>query len=950
MNLQAQSALRYLTEAHITKLQKHYGINPEAPAIKDLIAQGLLRSLTPEEARRLTGREDLDSGGILLCYPGTSEVYTIRLDNPPASPSGKQQKYLRPAGQGNRLFIPPGVDLEGQELWITEGELKALTASLRGLPVAALAGIWCWRTQPEDAELYGEEKVPDSEALIPDLRRDWAGKRLALIYDSDIDQHHAGYPAFQRLAEQLYRQGAREVKILTLPSLVQDGKTGLDDFILARERAGKDPVSELRRLVARAPVYLPTGDGAETYADMLISENPDDPDTQVRAATAILAAKGEVYCRGWLKRYIKTKELQAAILKEAKSKAPVRVAPKPATPPPKKILDNPAYAPVLPLLAGTRYRVDMFGGLCYVKYTPDGGEEDIPLANFVPYPVREIVCDNGVEREAVFEIAGVLAGGIPLPAVKIPAERFAGMGWVAANWGMNANLEPGQNVKDRVRHAIQSLAKNIPREVVYTHLGWRKINDKWVFLHAGGAVGGEGVQIETDNRLARYRLPAEEEEGSIEEAVTASLDLLDVAPLKVTLPLLSITYLAPLCEPLRKAGIEPGFLLWLYGVSGAMKSTLAALFLSHFGDFDPKSLPASFRDTAAGLEKRAFAAKDVLIVIDDFHPASDTNEARKIEQVAQQLIRAFGDRVGRGRMRSNTSLRPDYPPRGMALATGEQIPGGESSQARLFVIELNRGDVDVSRLSRAQANKDKLPQAMTAYLKWLPPQLDDLPGELKGKFQQLRAAALAEGQHLRVPEAVAWLYLGLATFLDFARSAGAITEARQRELAQEGWQVLTDLAAEQAQRVEAERPALKFVNLLREMFTQKLIYLRGVDGQEPPDAVLFGWEAYEIDGEEKFRPGNNAAFMGWSDGEYLYLLPEAVYKEVARFSQSQGTIFPVKAQTLWKHLEVEGLLITERSKDKDGRERVYRTVRPPKQIKEAPPRLLKLDLQKILRG
>lgn len=418
-----------------------------------------------------------------------------------------------------------------------------------------------------------------------------------------------------------------------------------------------------------------------------------------------------------------------------------------------------------------------------------------------------------------------------------------------------------------------------------------------------------------------------------------------MAPKTITLPLLSITYLSPLCDPLRKAGIEPGFLLWLYGMSGTLKSTLAALCLSHFGDFDNKHLPASFRDSMASMEKRLFAAKDSLIVVDDFHPASDTNEARKMEGIAQLLLRAYGDRVGRGRANPNTSLKPDYPPRGMAVATGEQLPSGLSSMARLFVLEIKKGDVDLPALTTAQATQDKLSRAMTGYIMWLAPQLDTLPGELKSTFQQLRAAAMTEEQHLRVPEAVAWLYLGWAFFLDFARSTGAITEAQLREFSEEGWKVLIDLAAAQEQRIIAERPVTKFITLLQEMFSQHAIYVKGVDGGQPPNAEAFGWELDLVEGEKNFYPGRTATFLGWSDGAFLYLLPEATYKEVARFSSSQGAMFPVKPQTLWKHLEAEGLIEVERDRD-----RTYRTVRPPKKVQGAPLRVLKLDVHKIFQG
>gem|GEM_PF-1733074 len=264
----AQESSFSLTESHKTKLNTKYGIAAESQAITEMVQAGLLVSVSPAEVRDLLNRNDIDSGGILLRYPGAEDTFTIRLDSP-VERDGKPLKYLRPAGQGNRLFIPPAVNITGPETWFTEGEFKALAGSRRGLPVVALSGVWNWRTQPEDVELRSEQ-VPDRDALIPDLRRDWSNKRITLVYDSDITKEHKAYPAFQRLAEQLYRQGAEQVKIITLPSL-GEGKTGLDDFIICREQAGKDVVAELKMLVSRTEAYLPVADGTEEYANKILN-------------------------------------------------------------------------------------------------------------------------------------------------------------------------------------------------------------------------------------------------------------------------------------------------------------------------------------------------------------------------------------------------------------------------------------------------------------------------------------------------------------------------------------------------------------------------------------------------------------------------------------------------------------------------------------------------------
>ena len=178
----------------------------------------------------------------------------------------------------------------------------------------------------------------------------------------------------------------------------------------------------------------------------------------------------------------------------------------------------------------------------------------LPLATFAARIVEEVVYDDGATREVVLRIAGTLEDGTELPEVLVPAEEFPKMSWVVQNWGTKAIIAPGQSAKEHLRVAIQALSEDVQRRVVYRHLGWRRVGDRWVFLHSGGAIGAEGqvAGVETDpgDALAGYRLPAPPGGERLREAVRGSLRLLDAAPAAVAWPLLAAVYRAPLSEAL----------------------------------------------------------------------------------------------------------------------------------------------------------------------------------------------------------------------------------------------------------------------------------------------------------------------------------------------------------------------------------------------------------------
>ena len=143
--------------------------------------------------------------------------------------------------------------------------------------------------------------------------------------------------------------------------------------------------------------------------------------------------------------------------------------------------------------------------------------------------------------------------------------------------------------------------------------------------------------------------------------------------------------------------------------------------LSFFGKFTASELPLSFRDTANSILHNAFALKDVLTCIDDLHPSSRMEE-QKMNGTAQTIMRAYGDRTGKGRLRSDSTLMESRPPQGNAIITAEFAPDiGESGTARYFALELKEKDVDLKNLTSYQneAAKGTFQRCMYAYTQWI---------------------------------------------------------------------------------------------------------------------------------------------------------------------------------------------------------------------------------------
>lgn len=538
------------------------------------------------------------------------------------------------------------------------------------------------------------------------------------------------------------------------------------------------------------------------------------------------------------------------------------------------------YAEWQSLFKNTAYKVDNQGCLCKIRKTK--GIETIKLANFTAEINKEIIKDDGQTSQMVFEIEGILTGGKLLPAVNIPSTKFPAMSWPTEYWGASANIYPGISNKDNLRHAIQEAGFNCPREIRFTHTGWRKINGKWVYLHGSGAIGADNITVDlAEANLSNYSLPPV---TNIQEAAKTTLECLKLAPPEVTYPMLATIFLAPLCELMKQARCEPAFVLWLSGVTQAGKSTLTGLFLSHFGDFQGKSMPGSFKDTENTIERKAFLLKDIVFVMDDFHPTGSANERRIMEKKAHSLIRGYGDRVARGRMNSDTSLKESYVPRGLCIATAEDLPNlGQSATARLLNIELQRGQIDFNLLTQLQQRVHLLAETMTSYIEWIIPRIDYLIAEYKRVFPILRAETTTESIYGRIPETIASLYIGAMTLFCYLEDIGIINESQRKEELLKTGDILTNLAENQGRSIAEDAPTEKFLTALQELITAKRVT---VDDINAP-----------------FISADDKEPVGWQDDRYYYLLPGLTYKAVCQFYQQQGGVFSVGEKTLWKHLE-----------------------------------------------
>ena len=496
-----------------------------------------------------------------------------------------------------------------------------------------------------------------------------------------------------------------------------------------------------------------------------------------------------------------------------------------------------AGEPVFPLRAGN-FMMMPFGTWRVLT-----GKPPEKLMNAALLIEAEATYDNGVEQRREYVVRAWCPGHYK--RFPMPASAMTDGTWVHF---LAPEMVVMPNKREYARVAVQLLSQQVPggiaHQTVYTHLGWARPDGKHdVYLHGGGALGPGGpvtdIAVDLPPNLMGFRLPTITSESTLRDAVCSSLGLLGLAPDTVIVPMLAAAYRAPLGNNEVSVFVE--------GRSGAYKSSVAGVVQQHYGaGLDEQHLPGSWASTATALEAIAFLSKDTMIVVDDYVPRGGPREIAELRGKAERLFRGVANAQGRARGTQTGSLLPARPPRALVMATGEDLPTGTSLLARLYVVHMDRSDVDLAKLTVAQESARDGAYA----LPWLATSPTSLPGatlvvaSLRDGLPKLRDSLQGFGSHTRTPLVIANLLLGWHWWLRFAQDIGAITTDEHADLAGRVRVALVAGAEAQAVAQSSSDPVDRFLALLADTIGAGSAHVAARDGTAPEAAG--GWGSRNV--------------------------------------------------------------------------------------------------------
>jgi hypothetical protein len=533
----------------------------------------------------------------------------------------------------------------------------------------------------------------------------------------------------------------------------------------------------------------------------------------------------------------------------------------------------------------------------------------IRLANFVPSITETLTVDQGDRSETQFSLK-IRHAGREQHATGITPEETGKTTFIRARFGgqMPKAGTDGLSAEHTWR-MIQELSdeSQIKKRIVLLKLGRydgaTATGVKGFVSCSGLHTAGEldaSIIVKPEQFARRYVLPGPPQGVRCIEAVRASLELRNLRSKAIMVPLLSLTYGAALGDP--------RLMYYLHGVPGTAKTTTLCCATQHYGvDLNIDNLVATFDDTNTALKTKA--ASLPLLLIDDVKGSKIVKDTRKSR--CEEMAHAYGDGHGKDRCRETGEVRPTQEIRGGGLATGEFSEFPESALVRMVVPPpATRDDLDVAKYHAAQSNAHLYAEAMSAYIQWLDPRLDECREYVRTRIADFERREQSKGieRHARYAKNTGKLVAWWELLTRFALEVGAIDADQKRAMDAEAERVIVEVIDNQSQTAQAHPPTL-LLNLLRLACASGRWRLVAV-GEEPKvDRKLLGWV-----GDSPFDR------LGFVVGDMAYLIPEFAIK--AAQSMPGGDSLSVDKGSMGAHLHTAGLL-TKIEKDATGKIKQY---------------------------
>ena len=434
--------------------------------------------------------------------------------------------------------------------------------------------------------------------------------------------------------------------------------------------------------------------------------------------------------------------------------------------------------------------------------------------------------------------------------------------------------------KKLIENNLRMQTVNLPIIFRYKRGGWHNVNGKWQYIFKGmGNIPNCEIATELD-------LPVKRQTKS-ELIVTLKAVMNIYKEVSVSATLLLYSFLGVLYKAFDMAGYPPHFLLFIYGKTGSFKTAMAKIFFIQLCVGEYRKYPRRIdSDTATSLEVALTKyGEDTITLLDDFPPPQNAQHKAEMLRKLETIIRMAGD--GSSKSRSNANLEDVRGSglKGMVVITGEQRMTGLSSNLRCLYCEIEKERVNTDILSAFQRDPFIFTSLIYYFTRFISENWEELVGYIEENYEGFRRQAEKIVSSGRVVDTLVTLWITAVWVQRFATVYCGYNEAAEwGEFLQKQ---VEPVVIKSEFLAEEENPIKRFMQSLATSVSDQTIVL--VE-RNKKDLILKDAD-------------------GFTDEQYMYLLPDVTYKKVTNRLKDSKLDFIIDKNQLVKMLCEEGLII-----------------------------------------
>ena len=386
--------------------------------------------------------------------------------------------------------------------------------------------------------------------------------------------------------------------------------------------------------------------------------------------------------------------------------------------------------------------------------------------------VQETYSSDG-ESEGTIYVFEIITGN---RYKKVPVEdkNLQHLDWLIKASGGLLYLEAKE--KENLIKTLISALRNadIRPTIKFDSGGWKKIENKFMYVLAHGVVGSANYPVIGDKKYSFPRY-----EGMTEcEIFCWMWQMFSICKNPAVMCLLILYVPACFLSTLFSvAGAAIKFILCLIGETNSRKTSLALLMAKIF-DSEENQPDVTFTATPGGIEKAAYECNDCCMILDDMKPGTTKAKNKEMGEKLELTTRIYGDRTPKKRMTgygSDTKVSVG----GGCIVTGEYIDGVESSRTRRVDIFIDRNEVDNAWLAVFQ-DRNYWSTYLYNLIAYVTRYSLQVIGEIKKEFAILRKRN--KFQIDRRNDQYAQLCISANLMLDYGVSCHAISKETRQQL------------------------------------------------------------------------------------------------------------------------------------------------------------------------